>query len=138
MSRWIFFPQVGIPRPMIYAIAPLFLLISIVLLRIGLRKNEPWALFAMKACWGIVLAVSSYLTYKAWQGQAYGGENWDMVGIIFIVWPITLLIVLLTAIEFFKLKSRQDQHAKTFRLLAIIISILMIALSLSGLFMEGW
>ena len=73
----------------------------------------------------------------AWQGRVYG-ENWDMVGILFIVWPITLVVVLLAVAEFFMLRGREDREAKHFRILAVVLSSLMLILSASGLFIGEW
>jgi hypothetical protein len=115
-----------------YLVAPLFLLASIVLLFIGVRQDKAWALYSTKVSWIIILVVSFYLTLLAWKGRAYG-ENWDMIGVIFIVWPITVVVVLLAAAELFMLRGRQDRHVRVFRFLAIAVSTLMVVLSVSVL-----
>ena len=90
----------------------------------------------MKASWLPGLGIAFHFTLQAWKGSAYS-ENWEMISVIYIVWPITIFVALLAAAEVFMLRRRQDRHARICRILAIAISALLVILSLSALVVDA-
>ena len=122
---------------MIYIVGPPILLASIALLFIGVHWDKAWALYLLKASWIFGLMVAFYFTYQAWEGSAYS-ENWEMIGVILFVWPITGFVALLSAAEILMLRGKRNRHAKAFRFLATVISTLLIVLSLSALIVATW
>lgn len=122
---------------MIYLIAPPLLLVSIALLLFGVRQGNAWALYVLKASWIVGLLVAFHFTFQAWKGSAYS-ENWEMIGVIIIVWPITGFVVIFAAAELFMLRGRRDRDARLCRSLAIAISSLLLALSLSAVIVDAW
>lgn len=122
---------------MIYIVVPPILLVSITLLFIGVRQDKAWALYSLKAIWILALMVAFHFTFQAWKGSAYS-ENWEMIGVIIFVWPITGFVALLAAAEIFMLRGRRNTHARISRLLAIAISSLLVVLSVSALIVDAW
>ncbi|MCF8179671.1 MAG: hypothetical protein K9J74_14280 [Sulfuritalea sp.] len=122
---------------MIYLVGPPLLLVSIVLLLFGVHQDKPWALYLLKASWIAGLLVAFHFTIQAWQGSAYS-ENWEMIGVIIFVWPITGFVAIFAAAEIFMLRRRRDRHARICRFLAITISSLLLVLSLSAVIVDAW
>ena len=122
---------------MIYVLLPPVALASIALLLIGVLLEKPWALYLLKATWILGLAIAFHFTLQAWKGSAYS-ENWEMIAVFYIVWPITGFVTLLAAAELFMLRRKRDGHAKILRFLAILIPGLLLALSASALIVDAW
>lgn len=121
---------------MIQIIIPPLIVVSIILLVLGKEPSQPWALYVLKFSWLAGLGVAGYFTMQAWGGSAHS-ENWAMIGMIFIVWPITGFVSILAIAELLILRGRVDRHARCCRFLAILISGLLIILSVSPIFVGG-
>ena len=122
---------------MLYALAPVLLAVSLVFQFIGLRQNKSWALNATQLCWLLILVVAGYLTVLAWSGSA-SGKNMHMIGLMFIVWPVSLVMLFQTGMVYTSLRSRTDPDAKRIRVVAMITATGMVLMSLSGLLIPGW
>lgn len=117
---------------MIYSLGPLLVLVSIALLTLGGRQGKPWALYVLKAIWVALAAIALFFTVEAWKGSAYS-ENWEMIGVIFIAWPISGFISLSAIAEMILLKGKRDRHARINRWLSAFFAVFMVLLALSPL-----
>lgn len=115
---------------MIYLAGFPLVLVSAVLLIVGGVHGKPWALYSLKTIWFALSAIAVSFTMEAWKGSSYS-ENWEMIGVIFIVWPITGLVCLSVVAELFILRGKQDFHSKLCRALALFFASFLIVLSVS-------
>jgi hypothetical protein len=102
------------------------------LLTVGTRERGYWALYALNGLWLCGLVVAVYLSALAWQGSAHS-ENWAMYGVIFFVWPYSILVTILGGLEVFLLRTRTDPHATRCRRLTCLIIVVLLVLSASTL-----
>ena len=106
--------------------------VSVVLAVIGARENNEWALFAVNLLWILGAVVAGYFTYMAWIDRVHS-ENWAMIGVIFFVWPYTLVASVLGTIEFVLLRKRRGRAVAIARATTIACIVFLIAMSVMGL-----
>ena len=117
---------------MIYlAAVPLFLA-TVALLIMGAVYSKPWALYLLKTLWVVLCGVALFFTVAAWRESSYS-ENWAMIGVIIIVWPIAGFVCLSVLAELLLLRRKRDPHTRLCRTLALLIASFLIVLSLSTL-----
>jgi hypothetical protein len=104
---------------MYWIVVPLFLGAVAALMVAGIAARLPWALYVLNVLWFCGLVVAAYLTFLAWRDRIYS-ENWAMYGVIFFVWPYTLLVELLGGLELFLLRGDRSAHAARVRLMTLL------------------
>ncbi len=115
---------------MIYLAGLPLVLVSALLLVVGGVYGKPWALYSLKVIWFALSAIAVPFTLDAWKGSSYS-ENWEMIGVFVIVWPITGLVCLSVVAELFILRGKRDFHSRLCRTLAWFFAVLLIILSVS-------
>ncbi len=118
-----------------YFVAPVVIL-SVACLLIGTLKERPWALYLLDLSWLFYLAVAIDITLDVWKGRSYS-EHWEMIGVLFFVWPITGFVVVLAVAEILLLRGKTGPHIRVLRVLAVVIPALLTALSVAALIIGG-
>ncbi|SLM32035.1 membrane hypothetical protein [Desulfamplus magnetovallimortis] len=120
---------------MLYSLALPLCLISIGLLVTGVIQEKHWRLYLLKLVWLILSIFAAYFAYEAWKGSIYS-ENWAMIGVIFIVWPISGFIFLSSALEIFLLRKKREYHARINKYLSLFFIIIVLLISFSPFLIE--
>ncbi len=113
---------------MIYPIAILLAVVSIVLLVLG-RKGNWWALYLLKVIWIALAIIALFFTVEAWKGRGHS-ENWALFGVLLFIWPISGFVCLSAVVEHFVLKGKTDIHSRICRVLSVVIVSFLIVISI--------
>ena len=113
---------------MIYPVALLLMIVVVALLVLGSVLGKTWALYFLKGLWIVLIAIAGHFTFEACKGSIYS-ENWEMLGVIFIVWPITGFVCLATVVELVLIRKGRDIHSRINRVIALLTAGFLMVLS---------
>ena len=110
----------------------LAILVVSALLVVGIGARRYWALDVLNGFYALGLFYAIHLTVQVWREADYS-ENWAMYGMLFFVWPYSVLVVLLGGIEMALVWRNPHPRVQRARRLVASIMAVLIGLSLSPL-----
>ncbi|MTW23155.1 hypothetical protein [Allochromatium palmeri] len=117
---------------MLVIVLPLAILLVSALLVVGIGARRYWALDVLNGLYMLGLFYAIHLTVQVWRDADYS-ENWAMYGMLFFVWPYSLLVALLGGLEIALVWRNPHPRVQRARRLVAGIMAVLIGLSLSPL-----